>query len=109
MGHANEPLAKVTAEMRDFDEAVRVALDFAEETAGTLVLVVSDHETGGLALVSEDDSLVAEWATTRHTGEMTPHFAAGAGAERFSGILDIDEIGQRLMELVRSRGQPSGP
>jgi len=37
-------------EIVEFDEAVKVALDFAKENPDTLVVVTSDHETGGLGL-----------------------------------------------------------
>jgi len=36
----------------EFDEAVKVALDFAKENPDTLVIVTADHETGGLGLSS---------------------------------------------------------
>jgi len=102
-GHANDPLPDVVSEMVDFDETVGVALDFAERTPGTLVLVVADHETGGLALQMEADTLAAAYTTDYHTGTMTPHFAWGPGAERFSGIRDNDEIGRVLMDIARRR------
>ncbi len=101
-GHANEPLREVQAEMVDLDRAIGVGLDFAEENPGTLVLVVADHETGGLSLLLEEDELVAAYTSTGHTAEMTPHFAAGAGAERFAGLLENQEIGRRLLEVVRA-------
>ncbi len=102
-GHDNAPLSEVTAEMVDFDRAIEAGLAFAAERPETLVLVVADHETGGLSLVQPGDTLVAAYTTTSHTGEMTPHFAGGAGAEAFAGILDNDEIGRRLVEMVRAR------
>lgn len=102
-GHANEPLPEVQAEMVDFDRAIAVGLDFARRNTRTLVLVVADHETGGLSLVVQGDTLAARYTTDYHTGEMTPHFAFGAGAERFAGIRANREIGQMLMEIVRSR------
>lgn len=107
-GHSNEPLPEVTAEMVDFDRAIGVALEFAADRPETLVLVVADHETGGLALMERGDSLVAGYTTTSHTGEMTPHFAAGAGAEAFAGIQDNERIGRRLMEIVRARAASAG-
>jgi alkaline phosphatase len=55
-GHGNEPLDAVTAEMLDFDRAIGVGLDFQQRNPGTLVLVVADHETGGLALDLVQDS-----------------------------------------------------
>lgn len=46
-GHANDPIATVT-DMLAFEEAVDVALDFAKKDKNTLVVVVGDHETGGM-------------------------------------------------------------
>ncbi|PAD71379.1 MULTISPECIES: alkaline phosphatase [Paenibacillus] len=46
-GHANDPIALIT-DMLAFEEAVDVALEFARENSDTLVVVVGDHETGGM-------------------------------------------------------------
>ena len=46
-------VAGMVAEMRGFDEAVRVALDFAKENGETLVVVTADHECGGLQMTSD--------------------------------------------------------
>jgi alkaline phosphatase len=102
-GHGNEPLPEVTAEMVDFDRSIGVGLEFARRTPGTLVLVVADHETGGLSIVEQGDTLASAYTTDYHTGEMTPHFAFGTGAERFAGIRRNDEIGRMLLEIVRRR------
>jgi alkaline phosphatase len=102
-GHANEPLSEVQAEMVDFDDAIAVGLDFARRNPQTLVLVVADHETGGLSLVMQGDTLAARYTTDYHTGEMTPHFAYGAGAERFAGLRENREVGRMLVEIVRNR------
>ncbi|MDG2148667.1 MAG: alkaline phosphatase [Planctomycetota bacterium] len=48
-GHDND-IATHLQEIFDFDAAVGVARDFAEVDGKTLVVSVSDHETGGLAL-----------------------------------------------------------
>lgn len=101
LGHANAPFNEIAAESADFDDAVEVALDFQARNADVLVLVLSDHETGGLALLSDGDSLVAAYSTTSHTGEMVPLFAHGPGAMAFGGIRDNDEIGRTLLEMVR--------
>lgn len=102
-GHDNLPLPAVVDEMVDFDRAIAVTLDFARRTPGTLVLVVADHETGGLALVEPSDTVEARYSTTGHSGEMIPLFAYGPGAERFGGIKENYEIGRLLMEIVRAR------
>lgn len=102
-GHDNRPLEEVVGEMADFDAAIAVGLEFARSTPETLVLVVADHETGGLSLVSQSGQIVARYTTGGHTGEMTPYFAHGTGAHRFGGLMQNDAIGQVLMEMVRAR------
>ncbi len=36
--------------LKEFDETVKVALDFARKNKNTLVIVTADHETGGLSV-----------------------------------------------------------
>jgi len=48
-GHANDPAAHA-ADILAYDDAVRVALDFATKHPDTLVVSVADHETGGMSL-----------------------------------------------------------
>ncbi|TYB88888.1 MAG: alkaline phosphatase [Kosmotoga sp.] len=47
--HGNDVYG-VWKETVEFDNAVKVALDFAKENPNTLVIVTADHETGGLGL-----------------------------------------------------------
>jgi alkaline phosphatase len=54
-GHDNEPVQIVTAEMLDFDRAIGVGLDYQRQHPETLIVVVADHETGGLALQLAND------------------------------------------------------
>jgi alkaline phosphatase len=51
VAHANDPVG-VIGEVLAFDEAVRVVLDYAEKDGQTLVLVFTDHGTGGMSLGS---------------------------------------------------------
>jgi alkaline phosphatase len=55
-GHGNEPLAAVTAEMLDFDQAIGEGLAYQSRHPETLIVVVADHETGGLAIEEAGDS-----------------------------------------------------
>jgi len=57
-GHDNEPIEAVVAEMLDFDAAIGVALDYQRREPDVLVLVVSDHETGGMAIETTRDSTI---------------------------------------------------
>lgn len=84
-GHANDTENTVD-EMLDFDRAIKVAFDYADQDPNTLVVITADHETGGMALTGGDISIGevdATFATTGHTSVMVPVFAYGAGAEEF--------------------------
>jgi len=48
-GHANDPVYMVT-DFLAFDDAVGVAYDFAQRDGKTLVIVLPDHNTGGMAI-----------------------------------------------------------
>lgn len=100
-GHDNRPLDEVTAEMLDYDKAIRVALEYQARHPETLIVITADHETGGLSLVQDrSGGLEARYTTTGHTGSMIPLFAKGPGAERFAGVKDNYRIGQLLREVV---------
>lgn len=104
--HDNALLADVVAEVLDFDAAIAEALAFQQRRPNTLVLVLADHETGGMALQFDSTgAITARYTTTGHTGEMVPHFASGPGAAAFSGVMDNYVIGQVLMEMV-AEGRP---
>lgn len=99
--HGHEPLENITRDILEFDHAVGVALDFARRTPGTLVIVTSDHETGGLALVETGRDFELKYTTGGHSGALVPLFASGPQAERFGGFRENYEIGRTLMEIVR--------
>ncbi len=48
-GHANDP-AHLLSDLVMFDQAVEVALQFAKGDGSTLVLALSDHNTGGMSI-----------------------------------------------------------
>jgi alkaline phosphatase len=102
-GHANLPLADIVAEILHLDAAIRVALEYRTQNPSTLIVVLGDHETGGLDVVADSTgALAAAWSTTGHTGELVPVFAIGPGAERFGGIRTGAQIGRALLEAVAS-------
>ena len=99
-GHDND-IQMIVDETFDFDKAVGLAFDFADRNPGTLVVVTADHETGGLTPAEGSrDSLAYRFSTGGHTGVMVPVYAYGAGAERFSGIMENTDIPKRMMELL---------
>jgi len=44
----------VVHHVREFDKAVKIAIDYAADNADTLVIVTADHETGGIKLKDGD-------------------------------------------------------
>lgn len=107
--HANASVEVIRDEIVQMDRAVEVALDFARRTRGTLVVVTSDHETGGMALTRSADEWSLAYVQGGHTGTMVPLFAEGPGAELLSGIRDNDEVGRTLRRvLLGEEGAPGG-
>lgn len=92
--HQNN-IPDLRASLTSFDQAVGIALDFAATTRDTLVIVTSDHETGGLR-VSETKlaRFRLEWSATDHTGVAVPVFAWGPGAEGLAGVYDNTGVGR---------------
>lgn len=105
-GHANDA-SWLLDEMRDFERAVSVAMDFADRTPGTLVVVTADHETGGLTIPPcDEDFTQAEngveyrFSTGGHTGMLVPVYLYGAGADRICGVMDNTDLSKRLMRML---------
>jgi len=66
--HEQAPLAAVVAEMRDFDLAIGEALEYQRRNPETLIVVLADHETGGLTLQLEQDSAALAQAAAELAG-----------------------------------------
>ncbi len=98
-GHDND-VEYIVNEMHDFDRAVGKALEFARNDGNTLVIVTSDHDTGGMALHgfdSETGEVTAGYTTGGHTGLMQPVFAWGPGADAFMGIYENTGVFDRML------------
>lgn len=98
-GHDNNG-EEVVSETMDFDNAVKVALDFADRNPGTLVVITADHETGGMTLPEDNRKAVHKFSTGGHTASMVPIYAYGTGAENFTGVMDNTDIPRRMAKLM---------
>ena len=101
-GH-DENVNYLLSEMDDFSNALKVALDFAEKEGSTLVIVTSDHETGGMAITGgsfDGEDLKVEFINSHHTAGFVGVFAYGPGEELFGGIYDNHFIGHKLFHLI---------
>ncbi|MGM0620999.1 MAG: alkaline phosphatase [Bacteroidota bacterium] len=101
-GHAGSS-NYIVEDMLDFDRTVGVALEFAAKNKETLVIVASDHETGGMTILEgdyESGMVKGDFSTGGHTGVMVPIFAYGPGAEKFIGIMDNTDVNEKMKKLL---------
>jgi alkaline phosphatase len=101
-GHASNTIY-IVEDMLDFDRTVGVVLEFAARNKETLVVVTSDHETGGMTILDgsyETGMVKGEFSTGGHTGVMVPVFAYGPGAQEFIGIMENTDLHQRIKKLL---------
>lgn len=72
----------------------------------TLVIVLSDHETGGLTLLDGDyktGTVMGQFATNDHTGIPVLLYAYGPSSQNFRGFFRNFELEQKIMKLYNSR------
>lgn len=108
-GHAND-VDYVKREVQDFDDALKVIFDFAENDGETLVIITADHETGGMTIQrSIENSTKAEiyWTTDYHTGTPIPLMAYGPHAVQFSGWHENTTVGIKVAELLGIKDFPT--
>ncbi len=92
--HDNK-IERCVHEIIDFSNAVQRGIDWAATRTDTLILVTSDHETGGLTVVQDngpDEYPDVTWSTGSHTGTNVPVYAWGQNAELVSGVMDNTDM-----------------
>jgi len=111
-GHENNA-PYLLSELLDFDDAVGRALDFAEKDGNTIVIVTSDHETGGFTLaakkkITEDGIEYSDYSevemtfsTIGHTATLIPVFAYGPGSEEFAGVYENTAIFEKILKVTK--------
>ncbi|HWR11057.1 MAG TPA: alkaline phosphatase [Rectinemataceae bacterium] len=100
--HAGDS-ARMIPEVIALDEAIAEAVAFYNGHQGeTLIVVTSDHETGGLTIADGEsfDYARFSWSTSGHTGQDVKVFALGAGQEIFEGAYDNIGIFKRLEVML---------
>ncbi len=100
-GHDND-IEYIIREFADLEDAVESVLDFAVEDGETLVILTSDHETGGMNIISGNtqDKIAIAWATGNHSGVPVPLLAYGPHAIEFTGWWDNTEIAIKLADIA---------
>lgn len=102
-GHANDPIYMVT-DFIEFDEAVQVALNFAQADGNTLVLAYPDHNTGGMDIGNRDYNGAYTHLTVEELVEPLKGMTVTAGSlaseiEDMPGGVTVDNIKAKTLEL----------
>lgn len=86
---------RMVHEAMEFEDAVDVALDYARKRDDTLVIVVADHETGGLAITGgspDSTSVEIRWIGTDHTGTPVAVYSYGPSSHLLGGHMYLADI-----------------
>ena len=97
--HDNDS-AYMVNEIKDFSDAIQVAMDYAKTHDNTLLVVTADHETGGLTLKDPNghyDNPSTFFSTHSHTCLPVMVFAYGPGAEQFTGWMENSDLKGKIL------------
>jgi len=101
-GHWHD-IPALIREITDFDQTIGKVLQWAEKDGQTLVIVLADHETGGLTLLDGDiqkGEVEVHYSTGGHSGIHVPVYAWGPGAGEFAGIYENTDIFHKIAGLL---------
>lgn len=100
--HKNDS-KRVVKGLESIESTLALIQDFAQKDGQTLLIFTADHETGGLAAVSdfrEYPNMQIRWSSKHHTAVVVPLLAVGPGAEYFADVHRNSDIGVRLKSLI---------
>ncbi|WP_205054108.1 alkaline phosphatase [Arthrobacter luteolus] len=129
MSHVNDAELTIKSGIA-FEESVAVARGFAEADGNTLLIVVGDHQTGGMTIESFDDDgdesgdgisaedgplpvansdqvFAVDWTTDGHTALDVPLTAMGPGSEQLGGFYEDTHIFDVMVAQMRAGAERS--
>lgn len=101
-GHSNNINGKL-ASVVTLDRTVAAVLAFMKNNPDTLLIITSDHETGGVQLPEGDDYKLPDLLTVNeHTSTPVCVFAVGKGSEYFKDkTVDNTEIAKFVIKAIK--------
>jgi len=102
-GHWHD-LPALMGEIYDFDQTIGQVLQWAEKDGETLVIVLADHETGGLTLLDGDIEtgyVEGHFSSGGHTDIQVLVYAYGPGAETFTGTFENTAIFNKISSALK--------
>ncbi|KSU85937.1 alkaline phosphatase [Fictibacillus enclensis] len=122
MSHENNGKLMIKAGQQ-LDKSVEAAKKFAQKHPDTLVLVVADHECGGLSIeevngsdesgdgiskedgpftvAHSNDQFTLDWTTSGHGGVSVPLTAMGPGADQLAGTYENTNIFKVIKKAMK--------
>ena len=100
----NNDTEYLIGEMLDFDNTVGIAIDFAKKHGNTLVVIVADHETGGMSVADgnfDTGEVLLKFTSDYHTGVPVPVYSYGTGAENFTGIFENTAFLEKFLKVLK--------
>jgi alkaline phosphatase len=90
--------------VKDLDDAVKAALDFAKKDGETLVIVTAEHETGSIVETDlssrSSGSDTITWLSNKPSFTNVVLFAEGRGAEHFNGYYHSTDICRKIAHIT---------
>ncbi len=100
-GHNNNINGKLNSVVT-LDRTVAATLKFMENSPDTLLIVTSDHETGGVKLPADDEKLTDLLTVDGHTATPVRVFGVGKGTEYFKDkTVDNTDIAKFLIAAIK--------
>ncbi len=118
-GHDNEAVAAMEFTI-ELDNAISLALAYAQENQETLIIVTADHDTGGMLPnrdgagsfrqdgpfnMPDGTAFWVDWETGNHTGVSVPVTAQGPYAENLAGEFPLTKIFETMTLHLFSASQ----
>lgn len=92
--HAND-ISRLVGEVNELSFTVSEILTWAAGRSDTIIMVVADHETGGLSVLAGNGAgapPTVSWATTSHTGVNVPVYLYGMNCSNLPPIIDNTQL-----------------
>jgi alkaline phosphatase len=96
--HANDP-AYLLSDLLAYDQAVEVALEFAKKDGRTLVLAMSDHNTGGFSIGNQASNGI--YPQLKVEAFLDPFRKMRASSVRMWELIDNDRTAARVQTVVK--------
>jgi len=96
--HANDP-AYLLSDLLAYDQAVAVALDFAKKDGRTLVLAMSDHNTGGFSIGNHASNAI--YPQMKVEAFLNPFRKMQASSVRMWELIEPDKTAARVKAVVQ--------